>query len=119
MIRNLAGYAADCARQFRDALETRFAARMEEGRVGKIARSAQPRGAPRVSDFARAAAPSRRDAQPTRAAHVTPFAANVCFTFGDTRNLIKLSAVVRCGAAVISAAVYGIELCKSPGNGPR
>jgi len=44
MIRNLAGYAADCARQFRDALETRFAARMEEGRVGKIARSAQPRG---------------------------------------------------------------------------
>src|SRR6185437_14904719 len=51
--------------------------------------------------------------------HVTPFAANVSFAFGDIKNLIKLSAVARCGAFVISAAVYGIELWRSPGNGPR
>ena len=50
---------------------------------------------------------------------MTPFAAYVSFAFGDTKNLIKLSAVVLRGALVISAAVYGIELWKSPGNGPR
>jgi hypothetical protein len=41
---------------------------------------------------------------------VTPFAATVCFAFGDTKNLIKLLTAVRCGAQAISAAAYMREI---------
>jgi hypothetical protein len=40
-----------------------------------------------------------------RYCRVTPFAANVFFASGETKNLIKLSAVSGWGAVVISAAV--------------
>ena len=50
---------------------------------------------------------------------VIPFAANVSRALGDTRNLIKRSPISGCGALVISAAVNGMKLWSSPGNGPR
>lgn len=37
--------------------------------------------------------------------YLAPFAAKVSFAFGDTKNLMKSSATLRCEALVISAAV--------------
>jgi hypothetical protein len=101
-----------------ELLRLRFAIMIAPG-VMRPCRGQGDAGRPGLHPWSKWMGRSSRGFSGPSLCHLTPLAASASFAFGDTKNSIKPSAVVALRSARHQRGSDGIELWKSPGNGPR